>query len=91
MEMPARVLQVGCGVSTEVMRRASTGWHSCMSSSSPFPTRYLVDVADGNEITLLTEGAVDAHAEGISAGDLLFVDSTHSGKPGARRGFAVLR
>ncbi|MCA1571266.1 MAG: hypothetical protein LC798_13290 [Chloroflexi bacterium] len=89
--MAARVLQVGWGVSTEVMLRAACEHGLALVHVRIKSVPHPLSRRRGrrNEITLLTEGAVDVHAEGVSTGDLLFVDSTHSGKPGARRGFAL--
>jgi len=52
----------------------------------PFPTQFLVQAAERNEITLHADRAQDVPLEmltALSPGDLLFVDSTHTVKPGS--------
>ncbi|MBV8206053.1 MAG: class I SAM-dependent methyltransferase [Acidobacteria bacterium] len=84
---PPRVMQVGCGVSTAIMLRAARdGEFECaITCVEPFPTRFLEEAERQGRIRLLRQGAEQAPLEtltGLGSGDLLFVDSTHTVKPG---------
>ena len=85
---PRRVLQVGAGVSTAIILRAARR-HAVpieLICVDPFPTNFLVAAAARGEITLLAERAQDVALDtltDLSADDLLFVDSTHTVKPGS--------
>lgn len=85
---PRRVVQVGCGVSTAVMLRSAREHEVPLDivCIDPFPTRFLLDAAKRHEIVLLADRAQDVPLQtltDLSAGDLLFVDSTHTVKPGS--------
>jgi hypothetical protein len=85
---PRRVIQVGCGVATEVMLRASSdaGHDLHMTCIEPFPSEYLRRRAVNGDIELIEQGAekVDlARFTELVSGDLLFIDSTHTVKPGS--------
>lgn len=85
-QRPRRVVQVGAGVSTAVVLRAAQ-LHDVdveVVCVDPYPTDYLVELAAAGRITLHRERAQDVALEvltGLAAGDLLFVDSTHTVKP----------
>jgi len=84
---PARIVQVGCGVSTAVILLAAkeAEYQPQITCIEPFPTPYLVRLAEGNRIRLIQEKAQEAGLEvfcGLDAGDLLFIDSTHAVRPG---------
>lgn len=85
---PRRVIQVGGGVSTAVMLTAAQDHGLALEvvCIDPFPTSFLVDAARRDAIVLLTQRAQDVRIEtltDLSAGDLLFIDSTHTVKPGS--------
>lgn len=85
---PRQIIQVGCGVSTAVILRACRDVDHDVEliCVDPFPTDYLVNRAARNEIELLHTPAqvVDvARFDRLRSGDLLFVDSTHTVKPGS--------
>ena len=85
---PSRVVQVGCGVSTEVMLRSAREHDLALEivCIDPFPRPFLVEAARRHDIALLPTRAQDvplATLTNLSAGDLLFVDSTHTVKPGS--------
>jgi predicted O-methyltransferase YrrM len=92
---PARVVQVGCGVSTAVMLSAarSAGYRPETTCIDPFPTEYLRHASSEGAITLLAKPAqlveIDTFTS-LGAGDLLFVDSTHTVKPGSEVNRIVL-
>jgi len=92
---PKRVVQVGCGASTAVMLQASEdlGQRLELICIDPFPTRYLVEAARRGEISLIQDKAQNVALDtltGLSRGDFLFVDSTHTVKPGSEVNLLVL-
>ena len=92
---PPKVVQVGCGVSTAVIYRAAaeTGYDVELVCVDPYPTEYLKRLAAAGALTLIAEPAQDvplAVLTELDAGDLLFVDSTHTVKPGSEVNRLVL-
>jgi predicted O-methyltransferase YrrM len=92
---PRRVIQVGCGVSTAVMLRASrdAGYEPCLTCIEPYPSDYLRERSSAGEVELIEERAesVDLRRfDELSDGDLLFIDSTHTVKPGSEVNRLVL-
>jgi len=84
---PRRIVQIGCGVSTAVMLLAAqeAGYQPDLLCVEPFPTRYLVAAAERRWITLVREKAQNVELRtltNLTAGDFLFVDSTHAVRPG---------
>jgi hypothetical protein len=81
---PARVIQVGAGVSTAVILDASADVE--VVCVDPFPTTYLKDLERSGRIRLVTEpaqyAALDALTD-VGENGLLFVDSTHAVRPGS--------
>ena len=87
-QRPAKVLQVGAGVSTAVVLAAAAAvGHSVeLVCVDPFPTPYLTRLADEGRIRLDRRPAQEVGLEDLTAladGDLFFVDSTHTVKPGS--------
>lgn len=85
---PPRIVQVGCGVSTALVLQAAeeAGYTPEVVCIEPFPTQLLNDENDASRITLIPEMAqrVDIqHLTNLEPGDLLFIDSTHTVKPGS--------
>lgn len=86
---PRRVVQVGCGVSTALVLLAAgdePGYAPELTCVEPFPTEFLRREASAGRITLRHEPAQATPPEVFAAladGDLLFVDSTHTVKPGS--------
>lgn len=94
-QRPKRVVQVGSGVSTAVILQAARdAAYSCeVCSIDPFPTAYLQREAAAGHIELLARPAQEVVAERaarLRAGDLLFVDSTHTVKPGSEVNVIIL-
>jgi len=92
---PRRVIQVGCGVSTAVMLCSARDHELPLEivCVDPFPTSFLRDAAQRDAIVLLEERAQDVAIEtltDLSAGDLLFIDSTHTVKPGSEVNRVIL-
>jgi hypothetical protein len=92
---PAKIIQVGAGASTAIIQRAAREAHCeprvvCVD---PYPTAFLTRLAASGDIELVTRPAQalapDELAD-LGAGDLLFVDSTHTVKPGSEVNHIVL-
>ncbi|HVA49260.1 MAG TPA: class I SAM-dependent methyltransferase [Pirellulales bacterium] len=80
---PARIVQIGCGVSTAVCLLAAqdAGYRPEIICIEPYPNRFLREAARNGEIRLVESKVQEAHVEipgELSAGDLFFVDSTHT-------------
>lgn len=80
---PARVIQIGCGVSTAIILRAArdSGYKVEVVCVEPYPSDYLRKAHEAGEITLLPEKAqkVDVNRlTDLPPGGLFFVDSTHT-------------
>lgn len=87
-QRPRRVIQVGAGVSTAVILHAAErhGTGTRTICVDPFPTDYLVRLDGESSIDLIAEPAQVVPMEvftQLEAGDLLFIDSTHTVKPGS--------
>jgi Methyltransferase domain len=92
---PQRIIQVGCGVSTAVLLLAAdlADYKPKISCIDPYPTDYLKQLQADGRITLIAEPAQVADIETLtelSAGDLLFIDSTHTVKVGSEVNRLVL-
>jgi hypothetical protein len=85
---PPRVVQVGAGVATALILSAArdAGYSIDVTCVDPFPTPYLVEMEQRGEIKLRAvpaqEMPLDELAD-VGPGGLLFVDSTHTVKPGS--------
>jgi len=93
---PKRVVQIGCGVSTAVILAAArAAKHDIqMTCVEPYPTGFLERAAEEGEITLLSQKAETVPSEqliDLGAGDLLFVDSSHTTRPGSDVHHLILR
>lgn len=85
---PARVVQIGCGVSTAIVLAAAAdeALATKVTCIEPFPTEYLKERDRAGEISLIQAMAQDvdlAHMTDLGPGDLLFVDSTHTVRVGS--------
>ncbi len=85
---PRRIVQVGCGVSTAVMQVAAeeAGYEPVITCVEPFPSAFLRREHRLGRIRLVDDLA--QHVDrglftGLSKGDFLFVDSTHTLTPGS--------
>lgn len=92
---PARVVQVGCGVSTAVILAAGAdaGYRPEVVCIDPYPTGYLSRESAAGRIRLEATPAQTADLAlltDLKAGDLLFIDSTHAVKPGSEVNRIVL-
>jgi len=94
-QKPKRVVQVGCGVSTAVILRAAdeAGYQPSLTCVEPYPTPFLRNQARQGRIELLEQRCQEVALERLAqleAGDLLFVDSTHTVKPGSEVNLIIL-
>lgn len=86
---PTKIIQVGCGVSTATALLAvadEPGYQPEIVCVEPYPSGFLKKIHAEGKITLLAEMAQTVSLEtftSLRAGDLLFVDSTHTLKPGS--------
>lgn len=85
---PRRVVQVGAGVSTAVILRAAAeaGLDLEVICIDPYPTEYLRRVGREQRVRLIAEPAQEVPLETLTEvgeSGLLFVDSTHTVRPGS--------
>ena len=85
---PGRVGQVGCGVSTAVILTAArhANYHPEVVCVEPYPTPFLAKADGESRIRLIREKAQKVGLEvltDLQPNDFLFVDSTHTVKPGS--------
>jgi hypothetical protein len=85
---PNRIVQVGCGVSTAVILLAAkeANYRPEIICVDPFPTEYLTRTTEQELIELISKPAQEVDLEvltSLDAGDLLFVDSSHTMHPGS--------
>lgn len=92
---PQRIIQVGAGVSTSVLLHAarSSGYRSEITCIDPYPTEYLRRVAANGQINLIAKRCQDVDVSmlaDLGSGDLFFIDSTHTVKPGSEVNYLIL-
>ncbi len=85
---PKKIVQVGCGVTTAIILLAAkeAGYAPQVICVDPFPTAYLTRAAEHKLIELIPKPAQEVDLKiltGLDVGDLLFVDSTHTVRPGS--------
>jgi hypothetical protein len=85
---PKRVVQVGCGVSTAVMMLASqeADYELEITCIEPYPTEFLKKYNQLGKLTLISEKAQKVPLNiltDLGENGLLFIDSTHTVKPGS--------
>lgn len=85
---PAKVIQIGCGVSTAVIQAAAqaAGHKIEIVCIEPFPTEFLQKEQAEGRLRLVREMAQKVPAQDLAAlepGDLLFIDSSHTVRLGA--------
>jgi hypothetical protein len=88
---PRQVIEVGSGSSTHIMRRAArdAGHAMAITCIDPEPRRAIDDVAD----TVIRRSVVtlgDRIADGLAAGDVLFIDGSHYAFNGSDVPFLLL-
>ena len=83
---PAKIVQIGSGVSTSVCLRAAKdeGYSPQITCIEPYPTDFLKRESADGRIKLVSKKVEDVGAEcaaWVDAGDLFFVDSSHTLAP----------
>ncbi len=86
--LPRRIVQVGCGVSTSAILRAAqmAEYKPEVICVEPYPSRFLLKAQNEGRIQLVSERAeiVDRDVlTALDAGDMLFIDSMHTVRPGS--------
>lgn len=81
---PANVVEVGSGFSTRVMRRAINDGKLAtkITSIDPHPNTVVKPYADECIKSLVEDVAVERIVDLLNAGDILFIDSSHTVKTG---------
>ncbi len=76
---PARIVEVGCGFSTRLMRRAiiDGGLATHLTCIDPEPRVDIQAVADEFLAHRVEDVAIERIVEPLHAGDILFIDSSH--------------
>src|ERR1035441_7727332 len=92
---PGKVVQVGCGVSTAVILTAArhANYHPQVVCVEPYPMPFLTKAEEEGRIRLIREKAQKVALEvltDLQPNDLLFVDSTHTVKPGSEVNCIIL-
>lgn len=92
---PQRIVQIGCGLSTSVILRAASmaNYAPDVVCVEPHPSGFLLHAKEEGRIALAEMGAekVDRNVmTALEAGDMLFVDSTHTVKPGSEVNRVIL-
>jgi hypothetical protein len=80
---PQRIVQIGCGVSTAICIAAGkfAGYRPEISCIEPYPTDFLKAAAQRGDIQLIDQPVENIGLDffrHLRAGDLFFVDSTHT-------------
>jgi hypothetical protein len=80
---PGRIVQIGCGVSTALCLAAAAevGYRPAVVCVEPYPNAFLTAAARHGEIELIPKPVEELDHSffgGLGAGDLFFVDSTHT-------------
>lgn len=87
-QRPPKICQIGCGVSTSIVLRAAAdaGYTPEVVCIEPYPMPFLKDAHARGAIRLIAEKAQKValnEMSEIGENGLLFVDSTHTVKPGS--------
>ena len=85
---PRRIVQIGCGVSTAIILGAAAhvDYEPQLTCIEPYPSDFLKEMSHAGKIRLERVKAQDAELDlmtTLGPEDLLFVDSTHTVKPGS--------
>jgi predicted O-methyltransferase YrrM len=92
---PKRIVQVGCGVSTAICLLAAKdeGYNPEITCIEPYPTEFLKRESQAGRIKLIAQKLEDVGLDCVSslgAGDLFFVDSSHTLAPAGEVNLIVL-
>jgi hypothetical protein len=94
-QRPKQIVQIGCGVSTAVclMAARDEGYSPRIVCIEPYPTVFLQQESEAGRIELVPQKVQDAGFEcvdGLCAGDLFFVDSSHTLAPAGEVNLIIL-
>ncbi len=94
-QRPKRIVQIGCGVSTAACLLAARdeGYSPRIVCIEPFPTAFLQRESQEGRIELVPQKVQDAGFEcagRLGAGDLFFVDSSHTLAPAGELNLIIL-
>jgi predicted O-methyltransferase YrrM len=92
---PRRIVQIGCGVSTAVCLRAAEeeGYNPEITCIEPYPTEFLKRERTAGRLNLVTQKIQDVGpgcVSSLEAGDLFFVDSSHTLGPSGEVNLIIL-
>jgi predicted O-methyltransferase YrrM len=92
---PARIVQVGCGVSTAVCLLAARdeGYSPRITCIEPYPTEFLKRESAEGRLELIARKVQDVgpdYAASLRTGDLFFVDSSHTLAPAGEVNLLIL-
>jgi predicted O-methyltransferase YrrM len=92
---PKQIVQIGCGVSTAVCLLAAKdeGYSPRMVCIEPYPTAFLQSESKAGHIDLVPQKVQDVGFECVQrlgAGDLFFVDSSHTLAPAGELNLIIL-
>ncbi|MGO9316339.1 MAG: class I SAM-dependent methyltransferase [Terracidiphilus sp.] len=92
---PQKIIQIGAGVSTAVLLHTTKvfDYRPAITCIDPYPTQFLRRISKNGHITLIPKQCQDVELSVFSElgpGDLLFVDSTHTVKPGSEVNILIL-
>lgn len=92
---PSKVVQIGCGVSTSIILRAAkdAGYRPEIVCVEPYPTPFLKQANADGRIKLINEKAQEVDLNiltDLKENDFLFIDSTHTVKPGSEVNRVIL-
>jgi hypothetical protein len=93
---PARIIEVGSGVSTYCilqavrLNRQEEGREFKLISVEPFPSQQLRELQDVELISEPVQQVPRRLFEELTAGDFLFIDSSHAVKPGSDVNYLIL-
>lgn len=91
---PQKIIQIGAGVSTAILLHAArkSAYRPEITCIDPYPTEYLKKAAESGQITLIAKKCQDvdlAVLSDLGSGDLFFIDSTHTVKPGSEVNYLI--
>ena len=92
---PSRIIQIGAGLSTAVtILAAEESKHNpFITAIDPYPNKFLINADYKGKIKLVAEEAQKlplSFFDEMEKGDFLFIDSTHTIKPGSEVNFLIL-
>lgn len=92
---PEQILQIGCGVSTAICLQAARdeGYSPKIVCIEPYPTDFLLRESQAGRIELVARKVQDVspdYVKRLCAGDLFFVDSSHTLAPAGELNLIIL-